>query len=180
MELSRIVHGEEGWEPCQKGLKNSIRNSPQEQVKNCLTSARHVNFSLSIGNDSSGSRTFRLQSLSERPVYTSQIIQENKAETGPNGAINKMQNTVLHCGIKERLFYLSTNEKKELYEILLNLRIAKGNTYCCEVCERRFRRKSDLSRHLCMHFNIRPHVCNICSKSFVQKGSLNTHTLRHK
>lgn len=75
--------------------------------------------------------------------------------------------------------YLDHDEKLEALKSLCMLRIGKGNVFCCELCQRKFHRKSDLSRHLCIHFNIRPHICGVCNRSFIQKGALTTHIRSH-
>lgn len=80
---------------------------------------------------------------------------------------------------KWALSSLALNEKLHLKEQLLISRIAVDGLYRCELCERKFRKKTDLSRHLCIHLDIRPHVCPSCSRGFVQKGSLNVHVKTH-
>ena len=80
---------------------------------------------------------------------------------------------------KWALSSLAFNEKLHLKEQLLISRIAVDGHYRCELCERKFRKKTDLSRHLCIHLDIRPHVCPSCSRGFVQKGSLNVHVKTH-
>lgn len=69
--------------------------------------------------------------------------------------------------------------KIELVKRLVTAKISCGNQFACQLCTRKFRRKSDLSRHLYAHLNIRPHACQICGKRFVQKGAAKIHMKTH-
>lgn len=77
-------------------------------------------------------------------------------------------------------FDSSLDNKLKLLKKLQLSNITRGNTYGCVICMKRFRRKSDLSRHLCVHLDIRPFSCPMCSKHFVQKGALNVHRRVHE
>ncbi|XP_076437478.1 uncharacterized protein LOC143276715 [Babylonia areolata] len=50
----------------------------------------------------------------------------------------------------------------------------------CDTCNRVFRKKEALTRHLPVHSEVRPYVCDICGKGFSQVGNLTIHVLQHK
>ena len=58
------------------------------------------------------------------------------------------------------------------------VRTSLPRMYHCEVCDRSFTRKDNLSRHLYVHGEKRIQ-CPHCSKCYSQQGKLKVHTLRH-
>lgn len=58
-------------------------------------------------------------------------------------------------------------------------RIALNGLYYSELCKRKFGKKTDLLKHLCIHLDSHSHVCQMCPRNFVQKTSLNTHVKSH-
>ncbi|XP_043936710.1 zinc finger protein 2 homolog [Protopterus annectens] len=51
--------------------------------------------------------------------------------------------------------------------------------YICFVCEKRFKRATDLKEHLRIHTGERPFVCQVCGKAFTQSSALSTHQRIH-
>ncbi|XP_070690741.1 zinc finger protein ZFP2-like [Pempheris klunzingeri] len=51
--------------------------------------------------------------------------------------------------------------------------------YTCSVCNKNFRIKSILTRHMKTHTGEKPHSCNVCGKSFIQRSYLQTHMNSH-
>ncbi|XP_020297739.1 uncharacterized protein LOC109862187 isoform X2 [Pseudomyrmex gracilis] len=51
--------------------------------------------------------------------------------------------------------------------------------YPCDFCNRRFRKKVNLSNHILTHQTDRPHSCNLCGARFVRKCDLNNHLKIH-
>ena len=49
----------------------------------------------------------------------------------------------------------------------------------CTFCDKLFNNKTNLTVHLRMHNNIRPHQCPYCEKSFTQKSTMRTHLRTH-
>jgi uncharacterized Zn-finger protein len=49
----------------------------------------------------------------------------------------------------------------------------------CEVCKKRYSKKSKLQRHFLVHTGERPYICKLCNKSFTEKGKLKRHSLSH-
>lgn len=190
MDLSRIVHGFEPRKHFKSHQGASITSGLRKRSNQ--DSLRDVHLSLTQQTKLNRPKArnipekieFSSRSASEQLVRLSESIPEDKTVVRPVRVTKPPVGMHWANGprLQDRNEYskLGSVERRAMYEALLNSRIAKGNLYCCEVCLRRFRRKNDLSRHLCIHFNIRSHVCNICSKTFVQKGSLNTHLRRHE
>ncbi len=51
--------------------------------------------------------------------------------------------------------------------------------HCCSHCQKVFKAKRDLSRHLLIHSDSRPFQCGQCQKCFRQKMALTRHMLTH-
>ncbi|XP_072237337.1 uncharacterized protein [Leuresthes tenuis] len=51
--------------------------------------------------------------------------------------------------------------------------------YTCNTCDKSFRIKSILTRHMKTHTGDRPHRCSVCGKSFIQRSYLQTHMSAH-
>ena len=47
--------------------------------------------------------------------------------------------------------------------------------YECDVCEKRFRRSSDLKSHMRIHTNEKPYECDVCEKRFTTSSDLQRH-----
>lgn len=58
--------------------------------------------------------------------------------------------------------------------------VLKGPFYC-SVCDRPFKRKSDMSRHSRIHLKVKPFNCFYCDKGFTRIDSLSRHCkTKHK
>ncbi|XP_074469153.1 uncharacterized protein LOC141754153 [Sebastes fasciatus] len=51
--------------------------------------------------------------------------------------------------------------------------------YTCGVCNKNFRIKSILTRHMKTHTGEKPYSCGVCGKSFIQRSYLQTHMNSH-
>ncbi|XP_035507979.1 zinc finger protein 32-like [Morone saxatilis] len=51
--------------------------------------------------------------------------------------------------------------------------------YTCSVCNKNFRIKSILTRHMKTHTGEKPYSCGVCGKSFIQRSYLHTHMNSH-
>lgn len=51
--------------------------------------------------------------------------------------------------------------------------------YTCSVCNKNFKVKSILTRHMKTHTGEKPYSCSICGKSFIQRSYLQTHMNSH-
>ncbi|ODM92319.1 Zinc finger protein-likePLAG1 [Orchesella cincta] len=48
-----------------------------------------------------------------------------------------------------------------------------------EKCDKAYKTRSELNRHLVVHSGEKKHICKLCSKRFLRKQYLKTHLLRH-
>ncbi|XP_067943922.1 uncharacterized protein [Watersipora subatra] len=46
---------------------------------------------------------------------------------------------------------------------------------CCDICNKSFTTKGDLTRHMRVHTGEKPYTCGICKTAFSQSGNLKTH-----
>ncbi|XP_029283755.1 zinc finger protein 771-like [Cottoperca gobio] len=51
--------------------------------------------------------------------------------------------------------------------------------YTCSICNKNFRIKSILTRHMKTHTGEKPYRCGVCGKSFIQRSYLQTHMNSH-
>ncbi|XP_049421610.1 histone-lysine N-methyltransferase PRDM9-like [Epinephelus fuscoguttatus] len=51
--------------------------------------------------------------------------------------------------------------------------------YTCSICNKNFRIKSILTRHMKTHTGEKPYSCSVCGKSFIQRSYLQTHMNSH-
>ncbi len=56
---------------------------------------------------------------------------------------------------------------------------AADRPYTCSVCNKNFRIKSILTRHMKTHTGEKPYSCSVCGKSFIQRSYLQTHMNSH-
>lgn len=51
--------------------------------------------------------------------------------------------------------------------------------HCCNVCNKKFQKRSNLIDHLRLHANVKVFACEYCEKSFVQAGNYKAHLRTH-
>lgn len=51
--------------------------------------------------------------------------------------------------------------------------------HVCNVCQKRFQKRSNLIDHLRLHANVKVFACEYCDKSFVQAGNFKAHLRTH-
>ncbi len=51
--------------------------------------------------------------------------------------------------------------------------------HICNVCQKRFQKRSNLIDHLRLHANVKVYACDVCDKSFVQAGNFKAHLRTH-
>uniref|UniRef100_A0A8C2DMG3 C2H2-type domain-containing protein n=1 Tax=Cyprinus carpio TaxID=7962 RepID=A0A8C2DMG3_CYPCA len=62
---------------------------------------------------------------------------------------------------------------------MCTLQLKKNSGYQCEICLKKFSFPSKLTRHLFVHFDVKPYTCTICRKSFKQAYYLHKHLKVH-
>ncbi|RVE47656.1 hypothetical protein evm_007753 [Chilo suppressalis] len=129
---------------------------------------------------------------------------ENEAEIGGSNRITEFKNMCLSkpnifrnykdtvvCDICKNIFFCknklechmikshseSTAIANQTYTIT-KIHAAE-KTYKCNVCDKSFTTKSDLSRHQRIHTGEKPYKCNVCDKRFTQISVLNRHRRIH-
>lgn len=55
----------------------------------------------------------------------------------------------------------------------------KERPFQCDICEKKFTQKINLTVHYRSHTGERPYKCKKCDKAFTQKGNLDTHVNKH-
>ena len=55
----------------------------------------------------------------------------------------------------------------------------KEKPYQCDLCSKRFIRKSDMKVHMRIHTKEKPYQCEVCEKRFTQSGTMKTHMRVH-
>jgi hypothetical protein len=54
-----------------------------------------------------------------------------------------------------------------------------GRKHICNVCNKKFQKRSNLIDHLRLHANVKVFSCEYCEKSFVQAGNYKAHIRTH-
>lgn len=55
-----------------------------------------------------------------------------------------------------------------------------SNRYLCNICQKEFTLKGDLTRHLNSHNGVKPYECEHCNKTFTLKSNLRQHLTTHR
>lgn len=77
----------------------------------------------------------------------------------------------------EKLFVEVRKEKpKSISRILAD---DPSRKHACNVCHRKFQKRSNLIDHLRLHANVKVYACDHCEKSFVQAGNYKAHLRTH-
>ena len=65
------------------------------------------------------------------------------------------------------------------YKMVKTPNNAEEPTVTCEICNKDFKEKHKLKRHMMIHTGEKPHTCSICGKSFSLEYNLNPHVRVH-
>lgn len=93
----------------------------------------------------------------------------NNIKVDPTDAVD----FILMMGQQEKSSNSSTSKTKSLNNQNAFRR------HICEVCNKKFMKKSNLIDHLRLHANMKPFQCEHCEKSFVQSGNYKAHLRTH-
>ena len=75
---------------------------------------------------------------------------------------------------------MNSNGRENFHRKSSNLKKdADGRLFECKICNKSFRRKDDLERHVRIHSDHRPFVCEVCKSSFKRADHLKKHMLVH-
>ena len=88
-------------------------------------------------------------------------------------------NPILHSRDERTLNQVVRTIEKEDSSVSSSTRTPSSKPFFCNICERRFSQKTNISRHMMLHTGIRPYRCSTCEKGFIQSQSLRQHRLRH-
>lgn len=61
-----------------------------------------------------------------------------------------------------------------------NKRFEDQEQYICSTCKLHFDRQGDYKRHMIKHSNLRPYKCEICDKAFKRSSEVSNHTQIHR
>ncbi|PRD23578.1 UNVERIFIED_CONTAM: zinc finger protein [Trichonephila clavipes] len=90
--------------------------------------------------------------------------------------------TKLFCSLLSELFVCEICNKvfSRRYDVTKHqLFHTTENRYICEICKKAFSGKSDLKKHARFHTNEKPYVCDICKRAFCQSTGLRQHLRIH-
>uniref|UniRef100_A0A9J7X732 Zinc finger protein 770 n=1 Tax=Cyprinus carpio carpio TaxID=630221 RepID=A0A9J7X732_CYPCA len=108
-------------------------------------------------------------------------VKHNAEEGVVSTAIDDSNDIQVSCSLPDvvtpagqRIFPLSKST-----DCMCTLQLKKNSGYQCEICLKKFSFPSKLTRHLFVHFDVKPYTCTICRKSFKQAYYLHKHLKVH-
>ncbi|KAL0487570.1 ZFP2 [Acrasis kona] len=71
-------------------------------------------------------------------------------------------------------------EKFKIYVQIISIKKNEDGSYNCDVCQKHFTDRSNLSKHIRVHTKEKPYECKECQKSFSHSQSLKEHSNTHQ
>ncbi|XP_042344536.1 zinc finger protein 569-like [Plectropomus leopardus] len=109
--------------------------------------------------------------------YNSQNQDQEGGDVGASGSTTNAQPNFQNQHYKSNTYIINVTDPA-LSTIYYNAHTGK-KSFKCNMCEKVFRCKSDLKRHLKIHTGEKPYSCNTCGKRFNQPSILKAHIRLH-
>lgn len=119
-----------------------------------------------------------LDESSQEGESKKELFSETSATEGGNDAVSFL------TGILKKPSSDNSNKVMEIKKIKSKTIIDSGfddpnRKHACNVCHKKFQKRSNLIDHLRLHANVKVFSCEYCEKSFVQAGNFKAHLRTH-
>ncbi|XP_034070932.1 zinc finger protein 436-like [Gymnodraco acuticeps] len=113
------------------------------------------------------------------PARNSDPERHLQPETEDNPGDSSEPDTEDRADLKETREPGSNPQKIKQNPVSDSIRSAGENTFGCSLCEKTFKQRGNLNRHMRIHSGEKTFGCSVCKKSFAQRGNLKQHMRVH-